>query len=94
MFYFGTAEKYLVQLTWEDETEPSASLKTAGEILDFLDMDDCYPEYQLSVYEVSKQGIVLPLELHGAWHDIDNPLYMKATRPDGSIAFDGYGTDH
>ena len=69
-------KKYLVQLTWEDEKEPSASLKTAVEILDFLDMDDCYPPYQLSVYEASKQGVVLPLELHGAWHgNIFNPYF-------------------
>ena len=25
---------------------------------------------------------------------LKNPLYIKATRPDGSIAFDGWGTDH
>lgn len=91
-------EMYLVQYTGElepGERETVVSLWSAARVLDWLDLRDCYdPGDEVAVYEVSEPGRVTPLHLWGAWHDPRRPLYLKATRPDGSIAFDGWGTDH
>lgn len=83
---------YITQLKLDDGTV-IPGLHTAGWILDTTDMSDCY-DVELKVWESGGFGELVPLEIHGAWHDPKRPLYMKATRPDGSIAFDGYGTDH
>ena len=85
---------YVTQIKFGDD-EMATSMKSAGEIVSFLDMSDCYPEpYEIAVFESTEVGSLVKLDLHGCWHDMKNPLYIKATRPDGSIAFDGWGTDH
>lgn len=86
-------KKYVVQGRLRDEIDHWTEMKSAKEILDRLDMADCYDE-DLCVWESTALGELVPLTLHGTRHDHKNPLYIKATRPDGSIAFDGYGTDH
>lgn len=85
-------EKFLV--VTKDEGEVYASMWTAGRILDYLDMTDCFEYDEIHVYDVREIGKVEELFLHGTWHDIDQPLYMKVTRRDGTIVFDGFGTDH
>lgn len=88
--------KYLVQTKWGDKPDEfGVSIKTAKQIVDIIDMMDCYPpDLEYAVFEVSEFGTAIPLEMYGCWHDFADPLYIKVTRPDGSIAFDGYGTDH
>ena len=86
------AKMYLV--VYKIEGEVSASMKTVSEIIREIDMDDCcdYIE-ERKVYEITEDGPQL-LEVHGCWHDFKNPLYIKLTRQNGEIVFDGYGTDH
>lgn len=68
-------------------------LANAREIIDRIDMSDCIgAEYR--VFETDGFGELSELKIHGCWHDFKRPLYIKAVRADGSIAFDGYGTDH
>lgn len=76
--------------------EPTiAYMKTAQEIIKWIDMSDCYPEIDIEVFDVETQfGVVEKLEVHGCWHNLNDPLYIKVTRSDGTIVFDGYGTDH
>lgn len=87
-----TLEKFLV--VTKDEGEVYASMWTAKEILDYLGMTDCFEYDEIHVYDVREIGKVEELFLHGTWHDADKPLYMKVTRHDGTIVFDGFGTDH
>ena len=86
-------KQYVVQFKWDDG-DMETCMKTANELIHIIDMDDCYPEYEMAVYESTEIGSLTRLDMHGCWHDLDDPLYIKATRPDGSIAFAGYGTDH
>lgn len=84
-------EHFLVVIT--DESGESPRLMTAYEILNWLDMWDCYPECGIAVWRVSGDETTR-LNLYGAWHNPDEPLYMKGCLPDGTVVFDGYGTDH
>lgn len=88
-------KQYIVQTRWNDgdDAEVYTSMQTASEIVSRVDMYDCYDE-DIAVWECDTFGELVPLQIHGTWHCLDDPLYIKATRPDGSIAFDGYGTDH
>ena len=88
-------KEYLVQIHDSYNNSVWSSMKTANEILNWLDMDDCYPELSIKVFDVETQfGTVEELEVYGTWHNFKEPLYMKVTHSDGTIAFDGYGTDH
>lgn len=70
-------------------------MKTANEIINWLDMDDCYTELHIKVFDVETQfGSIEELEVHGTWHNHKDPLYIKVTHSDGTVEFDGYGTDH
>lgn len=85
-------EQYLVRVTSDSGSD--VSLKTATWILDWLDMQDCYPpDLSIAVWKVA-DGAPQEVTLYGAWHKPDEPLYMKDCLPDGTIVFDGYGTDH
>lgn len=33
----------------------------------------------MSIYDVSEYGKVIPLVIHGAWHNMKDPLYIKVT---------------
>ena len=83
--------KYVVQGKFEGEVY--IFIETARNIIARIDMMDCTGE-DLTVWESEKFGELTPLTIRGCWHDLDRPLYIKVTRPDGSIAFDGFGTDH
>ena len=86
--------KYIVQTRYDDgSVEPS--LKTASEIIKDESLSDC-SGIEMRVWESGKLGELIPLKIHGTWHSKDpkDSLYIKATRPDGSIAFDGWGVDH
>lgn len=86
-------KQYIVQIIWDDG-EMTTSLETARQIIDTIDMSDCYPPIEMKVWEPNKDNWLRELRIHGCWHNPKDPLYIKVTRPDGSIAFDGYGTDH
>lgn len=88
-------KEYLVQIHDSYHNSVWARMETATEILNWLDMDDCYPELSIKVFDVETQfGAIEELEVYGTWHNFDKPLYMKVTHSDGTIEFDGYGTDH
>ncbi len=101
-FYFtndGThmhkIKEYLVQMHDASDNSVCASMKNANEIIDMIDMEDCYADLHFEVFDVETHfGIAERLEVHGTWHDSKNPLYIKVTHSDGRIEFDGYGTDH
>ena len=83
---------YLVQSRFDDD-EVYTSIQTAGEIIRRIDMTDCSNE-ELRVYKVDIFGMIEPLEIHGCWHDLKDPLYIKVVDANGNIIFDGHGTDH
>lgn len=88
-------KQYLVQIFDSDDKSVCASMKTANEIINWLDMDDCYTELHIKVFDVETHfGSIEELEVHGTWHNHKDPLYIKVTHSDGTIEFDGYGTDH
>ena len=85
-------ERYLVVTKFSGRVY--ATMQTRSELIRQIDMDDCTgftSDHKL--YEVTDGGIE-PLVIHGCWHDHNDPLYIKVTRPNGEIVFDGYGTDH
>lgn len=85
-------EQYLVRVTSDSGSD--VSLKTATWILNWLDMQDCYPpDLDIAVWKVA-DGAPQEVTLYGAWHKPDDPLYMKGCLADGTVVFDGYGTDH
>ena len=85
-------ERYLVVSKFDGRMY--ALMHTANEIIHRIDMDDCYDFISTNkLYEVTEDGIE-PLQIHGCWHDPKRPLYIKVTRKNGEIVFDGYGTDH
>ena len=83
---------YLVKF-FEDGVFIDAAMKSDIEIIDWLDMSDCYNYWEIEVYDVSGSGVE-PLHVYGTWHNFDDPLYIKVCRENGEIVFDGYGTDH
>lgn len=86
-------KSFLVQI--QDDEGLSVSIKTECEIIRLLDMADCYPEaLDIYVFDISKAGHVIPVEIHGCWSDLKNPLRIRGTTPDGTIVIDGWGTDH
>lgn len=84
--------KYLVQSMGPDG-ELGVGLKTEGQIIQILDMQDCH-EQEILVYDVSEYGKISELKVFGVWHNLDNPLYIKVENEEGIIIFEGYGTDH
>lgn len=76
-----------------DEDGFAPSINTDGEIINMIDMADCYYTIHL-VYDINELGELEPLVVHGTWHDPKRPLYIKVTDQNGNIVFDGYGTDH
>lgn len=85
-------KKYFVQTRLQDG-EMYTGLMTSGEIIAEESMSDCSC-VEMAVWESSGFGSLTKLTLHGCWHDHNRPLYIKATRPNGSTAFDGWGEDH
>ena len=73
----------------------SLELMSPYEIIMRESMSDCSGA-EMKVWESTSFGKLTELKIHGTWHaeDPHESLYIKATRPDGSIAFDGYGVDH
>lgn len=84
-------KKYLVCGNWDGEKY--TALMGAYEIINRIDMNDCIGE-ELEIYNVEFGKEPERLTIHGAWHDAKNPLYIKVTRENGEIEFDGMGTDH
>lgn len=84
-------EIYLVQGIMEDEE--FASLMTAKEIFDMMDMDDCY-QVRIEIWRLD--GIGSEPEkcgFCGTWHDWKDPLKMKIVC-NGETLEVGWGTDH
>ena len=88
---FENEKLYIVQET--DGDEFWTAMMPSSRMIDHEDLSDC-TGYRMTIWEPAGFGELIPITLHGCWHNPKNPLYIKATRPDGSIAFDGYGTDH
>ena len=73
-------------------------LKTADEILDFMDLcsSGCidgvlwYGAYDIEGYDNPKD--YKEIELLNAWHDFDRPLYMCGKIGD-KVEFEGWATD-
>ena len=84
--------QYYVQKRWPDGSVIQ-ELMPAARIVECESMSDC-SGVEMRIWEMSSFGVMTQLTLHGTWHDPDRPLYIKAVRPDGSVAFDGYGIDH
>ena len=84
--------RYLAQFRSEGETW--ASMMEAAQIIDAVDMSDCSGIEEVAVWDVSRFGEAERLAVKGPWHDFLDPLYICAVRGDGTVAFDGYGTDH
>ncbi len=86
--------KYIVQTRYDDGSI-GLGLKTASGIILDESLSDC-SGIEMRVWESGEFGKLIPLRIHGTWHSKDpkKSLYIKATRPDGSIAFDGWGVDH
>lgn len=82
---------YVVQAKCDDGIY--ISICSTEEIIRHIDMQDCSGE-ELAVFASDTFGKLESLKIHGTWHDPKNPLYIKVTRPDGTVEFDGYGTDH
>lgn len=85
-------ERYYVQTRWDDGST-AQELLTAEEIVERESISDCSGA-DMCIWEMPSFGTLTELALFSSWHDPGRPLYIKAVRPDGSIAFDGYGTDH
>ena len=86
------SERYLVVTKFSGRVY--ATMQTRSELIRQIDMDDCTDfTSDHKLYEVTDGGVE-PLEIHGCWHDHNDPLYIKVTRQNGEIVFDGYGTDH
>ena len=85
-------KKFIVQTRYVDEPI-AVELLYAHEIVARESMSDCSGG-EMCVWEPGAFGELTKLRLHGTWHDVNDPPYIKATRPDGTIAFDGYGVDH
>lgn len=79
--------KFLVQRIGEDYED--VSLMTASELINYIDMQDCYSE-TFEIYEVTNFGYVTPIRYVG-WRP--NCEISFATE-DGEIVLTGYGTDH
>lgn len=82
--------EYLVITSIDHEQSPS--IKTAGEIIKLIEMQDCF-EAEYQVFGIS-EGTPIALEIHGKWHTARDPLYIKITDAAGNIIFDGYGEEH
>ena len=82
---------YIVQIRNAEETY--VSILTPHEIIRRIDMSDCSGE-DFCIFVSEAFGTLEPLVVHGCWHDPHDPLYIKVTRQNGEIMFDGYGTDH
>ena len=67
------SKEYFVQILKSDG-ELFNCVKTEKEIIDRIDMSDCYGE-QIKVYQVDGFGKIEPLEILGCWHNPKNPLF-------------------
>lgn len=79
--------KFLVQRIGEDYED--ASLMTASELINYIDMQDIVTE-TFEIYEVTNFGYVTPIHYVG-WRP--NCEISFATEG-GTIILTGYGTDH
>lgn len=85
------SKKYLVQSILGRTTY--INLLNKAEIIKKISMRDCSDE-EISIYDVYSYGKVIPLKIHGTWHNPKDPLYIKVTDESGKMVFDGLGTDH
>lgn len=86
--------QFLVQCLDSFTGETWASFKTAKQLIDFVDLDDCY-DFVYSVYDASsKFGEIKPLVVKGCWHDFRDPLKIVIEDEDGNVVLVGYGSDH
>ena len=82
-------KNYLVQMLFDDG-ESSARLMNERELIDFVNMDDCYSEIEYEVYDVSVFGKINQLHYVG-WQ---KGCLIELADNDGNIVVSGYGEDH
>lgn len=81
-------KNYLVQMLFDGES--SAKLMTERELIDFVNMDDCYPEIEYEVYDVSVFGKINQLHYVG-WQ---KGCLIELADDEGNVVVSGYGEDH
>jgi len=79
--------KFLVQRIGEDYED--ASLMTASELINYIDMQDIVTE-TFEIYEVTNFGYVTPIHYVG-WQPM---CLIEFANENGEIVLSGYGTDH
>jgi predicted transcriptional regulator len=79
--------KFLVQRIGEDYED--ASLMTASELINYIDMQDIVTE-TFEIYEVTNFGYVTPIHYVG-WQPM---CLIEFANAEGEIVLTGYGTDH
>ena len=84
--------RYLVFSTFDGEPE-TPTIRTAAEIFNRMDMDDCTGEEITKLYLIREDG-VQPCTFKGTWHDFDDPLKMTIETWEGITMDTGWGTDH
>ena len=84
--------RYLVFSLFDGEPE-TPTIRTAAEIFDRMDMDDCTGEEITKLYLIQQDDVQL-CYFKGTWHDLDDPLKMTIVTRYGETVDTGWGTDH
>lgn len=85
--------KFAVKYEMEDDV--FATIETARQIFDKMDMDDCYNIHILDIRIFDVDEFCEPCVFYGSWHNFDDPLRMEIRRKrDNEVVAIGYGTDH
>lgn len=93
---YCVGQTHYVVVAKYDDGETVTSIKPYTEILDTIDMFDCYGDiefYKVFVWKEDEMKFE-ELEIHEPWHDLNDRLFIKVTDKDGKIYFAGHGTDH
>ena len=81
-------KRFLVQTLIDGEV--GAQLMTQQEVIDFVCMDDCYPEISFKIYDLTVYGKATEIQYVG-WQP--NCL-IELADSNGIIRASGYGPDH
>lgn len=83
-------KKLFIVQEWIDG-ELCVSLKTANEVIKFIDMLDCYPsDHDYCIFGCGEFGRMKPVYYTG-WQ---SNCLIELEDDDGNIVISGYGTDH
>lgn len=82
-------KKYLVQRKDNYDGEVFGSLMTEGELIHYIDMNDCFDE-SYRIFDISDFGNIKRLYYVGWQPD----CLIEVEDEHGNIVISGYGTDH